>query len=242
MKKLLLSAVILFISSIASAQVTIAEPSFEQEAVIVKSETEGIEIEIEHAKIKKTENIGTALLFGVGNQSTYYELPNPKSKTTLSNECYDKDLQFILSWSDNKRSPKRLFQIVPLEIQKKRRIYNVGKYKVVTGVETQANQGYINFTAVKYGEYSYLVTIPKDELLKVRDNNFGEVEKFGKQYVIRLLNSSAQNLSDTEDFLTFGIDIPTKEQLNLMKSFNKKEKDGEDANEEMNNEETDDLV
>lgn len=85
-----------------------------------------------------------------------------------------------------------LFQIVPLEIQKKRRIYNVGK--------------------------------------------------FGKQYVIRLLNSSAQNLSDTEDFLTFGIDIPTKEQLNLMKSFNKKEKDGEDANEEMNNEETDDLV
>ncbi len=68
------------------------------------------------------------------------------------------------------------------------------------------------------------------------------VEKFGKQYVIRLLNSSAQSLSDTEDFLTFGIDIPTKEQLNLMKSFNKKEKDGEDAEEEMNNEETDDLV
>lgn len=119
----------------------------------------------------------------------------------------------------------------------------MGKYKVVTGVETQANQGYINFTAVKYGEHSYLVTIPKDELLKVRDNNFGEVEKFGKQYVIRLLNSSAQNLSDTEDFLTFGIDIPTKEQLNLMKSFNKKEKDGEGAEEEeMNNEETDDLV
>lgn len=119
MKKLLLSAVILFISSIASAQVTIAEPSFEQEAVIVKSETEGIEIDIEHAIIKKTEDIGTALLFGVGNQSTYYELPNPKSKTTLSNECYDKDLQFILSWSDNKRSLNAFSRYYRLKFRKK---------------------------------------------------------------------------------------------------------------------------
>ena len=185
------------------AAISIEEPEFEQEAILVINETEGIPLEIEHSKLRATANVGMALL-GVPKGSEYYQLEGPESPVTLDASAYNHDLHIIISWSDNKRSPKRLFQIIPLEIQKKRRIYNVAKLTAFKGT-VAADQGYVNFNAEKYGDHSYLITIPAEELKKLRDDNEGEMKKFGKQFVIRLLNASTDKLSDNEDFLTFGI-------------------------------------
>ncbi len=205
MKKTLLSIVLLLASTTTFAQInkdniSIPEPEFEQEAVLVISETEGIPLDVEHSKLKTTYNVGMAML-GVTQGNGYYELQGAASPTTVTGDAYNNDLHIIISWSDNKRSPKRLFQIIPLEIQKKRRIYNVTKINSFKGTES-AHQGTVDFKAEKYGEHSYLITIPAAELIKDQK----EIYKFGRQFIIRLLNASAEKLSDTEDFLTFGIE------------------------------------
>lgn len=213
MKKIILP-ILLFFAAFASkaqinpASISVAEPEFEQEAILVTSETEGIPLEIEHSKLRTTANAGLALL-GIAKGSQYYQIEGPASPVTLDASAYENDLYIIIAWEDNKRSPKRLFQIIPLEIQKKRRIYNAAKLTAFKGT-VSADQGYVNFSAEKYGEHSYLIKIPAQELSKLRDNNNGEFKKFGKQFVIRLLNASTEKLSDNEDFITFGIAKPNK--------------------------------
>lgn len=188
--------------------INVPEPEFEQEAILLTNESEGISLEIEHSKLKATTNVGMALL-GVVKGSEYYELPGHAAPITLDASAFDHDMYIIISWADNKRSPKRLFQIIPLEIQKNRRIYNANKFNSFKGA-VAADQGYVDFTAKKYGEHSYLIKISSDELKKLRDNNKGEMKKYGKQFIIRLLNASTDKLSDTEDFITFGISKPNK--------------------------------
>lgn len=195
-------------AQINQASISVVEPEFEQEAILVTSETEGIPLEVEHSKLRATANVGMAML-GIAKGSEYYQLEGAESPVTLDASAYDNDMYIIISWEDNKRSPKRLFQIIPLEIQKKRRIYNVAKLTAFKGT-VAADQGYVNFSAEKYGEHSYLIRIPAEELRKLRDDNGGEMKKYGKQFVIRLLNASTDKLSDTEDFLTFGIAKPNK--------------------------------
>lgn len=222
MKTLLISIMILA-ASVADAQITIAEPEFEQEAVIVKNNTTGTNLKLEYAKQKRTEDYGTtAVLFGEGDQSQYYEFAREKSPVTLTNDSYDKDLQLILSWSDNKLSPQRLIQIIPLEIQKNKRIYNLGDYDVVTKSETFDEPTCIDFSAVKYGTRSYLITIPKSELQKLRCGNQEEVKKYGKQYLIHIKEPASDRVSANECFLTFGIEQPSPSQLNLMNNLDKK--------------------
>ena len=212
MKNVLLMAAAIFIALASRAQVLdpsaiqVEEPDFEQEAVLVINETEGIPLEVEHSKLRATANVGMALL-GVPKGSEYYQLEGPESPVTLDASAFDNDMYIIISWEDNKRSPKRLFQIIPLEIQKNRRIYNVAKLTAFKGT-VAADQGYVNFSAEKYGDHSYLVKIPAEELKALRDNNKGEMKKYGKQFIIRLLDASTDKLSDTEDFITFGIAKP----------------------------------
>ncbi len=213
MKQILFSVLLFLAFLTASAQIdqasiSVPEPEFEQEAILVTSATEGIPLEIEHSKLRTTANAGLALL-GIAKGSQYYQIEGPASPVTLDASAYENDLYIIIAWEDNKRSPKRLFQIIPLEIQKKRRIYNTAKLTAFKGT-VSADQGYVNYTADKYGEHSYLIKIPAQELSKLRDNNSGEMKKFGKQFIIRLLNASTEKLSDTEDFITFGIAKPNK--------------------------------
>lgn len=217
--KTILISLLMLTATVARAQITIAEPQFEQEATIVMNDTAGVELQLEYAIQKRTENVGTAILFGEGNKSLYYEISGAKSPVTLSNDCYEKDLQLIFSWSDNRLSPKRLIQIYPLEIQKKRRIYNVGDYDVVSNTETYGQENCVKFTAEKYGTHSYLITIPKSELMALRDGNLNEAKKFGKQYLIHIIAPATNNTSATECFLTFGIEKPTLPQLNYMKTL-----------------------
>lgn len=215
-----ISIITLFVilaNSLINAQVheelpiTVPEPEFEQEAILLTSNTTGIPLEIEHAIIKGTTNIGMALL-GETKGSVYFQLNGSASPTTLDPSAYKRDLFIIISWENNRKAPARLFQIIPLEIQEKRRIYNISKFNSLTGKSVSADQGYINFTATKYGDHSYLIKISTEELMKATQENAKDILKYGKQFIICILNSSTNNLSDTEDFITFGIEKPEKKK------------------------------
>lgn len=76
--KTILISLLMLTATVARAQITIAEPKFEQEATIVMNDTAGVELQLEYAKQKRTENVGTAILFGEGNKSLYYEISGAK--------------------------------------------------------------------------------------------------------------------------------------------------------------------
>ena len=66
--KTILISLLMLTATVARAQITIAEPKFEQEATIVTNDTAGVGLQLEYAKQKRTENVGTAILFGEGNK------------------------------------------------------------------------------------------------------------------------------------------------------------------------------
>ena len=211
LKHVLLAIILGFVAmnveaaKIDADSIVVTEPEFDQEIAVVTSENSSVLLPLEHGKVKTSSNIGLAML-GIEKTSMYLEFEGAMSPVTLSRVAYNGDLHFILSWKDNDLNPKRIIQILPLEIKKNRRIYNGLKSNSFTSTSEAFTQNSVKFTAKRYGEHSYLITIPRSELLLFRDKNEKEFRKFGKQYLVRIVCSNTEQMSDTEDLFTFGIE------------------------------------
>ena len=211
LKHVLLAIILGFVAmnveaaKIDSDSIVVTEPEVDQEIAVVTSENSSVLLPLEHGKVKTSSNIGLAML-GIEKTSMYLEFEGAMSPVTLSRVAYNGDLHFILSWKDNDLNPKRIIQILPLEIKKNRRIYNGLKSNSFTSTSEAFTQNSVKFTAKRYGEHSYLITIPRSELLLFRDKNEKEFRKFGKQYLVRIVGSNTEQMSDTEDLFTFGIE------------------------------------
>ncbi len=211
LKHVLLAIILGFVAmnveaaKIDADSIVVTEPEFDQEISVVTSENSSVLLPLEHGKVKTSSNIGLAML-GIEKTSMYLEFEGAMSPVTLSRVAYNGDLHFILSWKDNDLNPKRIIQILPLEIKKNRRIYNGLKSNSFTSTSEAFTQNSVKFTAKRYGEHSYLITIPRSELLLFRDKNEKEFRKFGKQYLVRIVGSNTEQMSDTEDLFTFGIE------------------------------------
>ncbi|MGM9823967.1 MAG: hypothetical protein ACI30Q_06300 [Muribaculaceae bacterium] len=211
LKHVLLAIILGFVAmnveaaKIDADSIVVTEPEFDQEIAVVTSENSSVLLPLEHGKVKTSSNIGLAML-GIEKTSMYLEFEGAMSPVTLSRVAYNGDLHFILSWKDNDLNPKRIIQILPLEIKKNRRIYNGLKSNSFTSTSEAFTQNSVKFTAKRYGEHSYLITIPRSELLLFRDKNEKEFRKFGKQYLVRIVGSNTEQMSDTEDLFTFGIE------------------------------------
>ena len=211
LKHVLLAIILGFVAmnveaaKIDADSIVVTEPEFDQEIAVVTSENSSVLLPLEHGKVKTSSNIGLAML-GIEKTSMYLEFEGAMSPVTLSRVAYNGDLHCILSWKDNDVNPKRIIQILPLEIKKNRRIYNGLKSNSFTSTSEAFTQNSVKFTAKRYGEHSYLITIPRSELLLFRDKNEKEFRKFGKQYLVRIVGSNTEQMSDTEDLFTFGIE------------------------------------
>lgn len=81
------------------------------------------------------------------------------------------DLRFIVKGESNETDPMDCYRIVRFTYSKKeRRIQWMEFEPALLGTEDTANAGYVNFSAHKYGEQSYLLTIPSSEL---EDGEYG---------------------------------------------------------------------
>ena len=76
---------------IEGVKIEVPEPEFEQDAILLTSNTEGIPLPIEHSKLKSTEHVGLALI-GVGKVNNYFQLDGPASKVTLDTTAYYHDI------------------------------------------------------------------------------------------------------------------------------------------------------
>lgn len=88
-----------------------------------------------------------------GGKSEYQVVPN------------DSNLRFIVRGESNETDPMDCYRIVRFTSSKKeRRIQWMEFEPDLLGTEDTAKKGYVNFSAQKYGEKSYLITIPASEL------------------------------------------------------------------------------
>ena len=186
-----------------ATKIAVAEPEFEMDALLLVNETQAVPLQLENSTVRSTYDMAVALV-GVDQMNTYHQFPGGQSPVTLGKEAFNHDLYIIVRWSDNSLNPNRLIQIMSVEIKKNRRIYNVMKTSNLEGVKL-SNQNLVNFTASKYGESSYLIKISSDELRRYREGNKKEMNKFGKQFILRFNDTREGRVTDTEAFLTFGI-------------------------------------
>ncbi len=74
----------------------------------------------------------------------------------------DGDLRFVVREEEHETDPAELYRIVRLKTSKKERRVQWMEYSpALLGTEEAEENGYIGFRASKYGEQSYLLTVPQ---------------------------------------------------------------------------------
>lgn len=175
MKILLLLVSTFFMIANSIAQSPAKEPEFIGEALLLKSD---------NSTLKLDKSIPKATFkHGLGSAKVFIEIPGCCASARISNT---KPIKIIVKAVDNKTDPMSIITIVNLQKKKKLRrgeIFSAG----MIGASTN-NLKYIQFSAEKYGESSYLLTIneivPGEYGITIRNPNavtetVGIISNFG---------------------------------------------------------------
>ncbi len=185
MNKILLSVAALFATISLSAQVSIAEPDFSEQVIVVKSDMEGVLLNKESAQLK-TKAGASVYIVGIGSQRTRMTL----SGTEASQRFAPGRLRMIVRAVDNKTDPLSIIAVIKLEQTKKDRRAEMAKFSTFGGASSN-NEETVVFNAKAYGEASYLLVID--------DIQPGE-------YAVTVSNPNQRDEKNSLMVATFGID------------------------------------
>lgn len=164
-------------------ELTIKEPEWQGNVLYVDSTNEGVKLEMQKSYLK-TKAGASMYVVGVGKIKSKSHVNGVTSNLLIPRT---ENLQFIVKNSTNEVDPSSLINIFPLERGTKTRFVEVASTGTFSGAENM-NINYVSFSAKKYGESSYLITIPKIK---------------NGEYAITLANTSG-------DFNLFTVGIPVK--------------------------------
>lgn len=155
MRKVFLSLLFgLCFSFNAKAQdVTVAEPEFAEETLLLVSDTEGVLLKRENGTVKS--KAGASLyLTGIGKVKSRLTLPGAKSVNTTKGAS---TTRLVIKAIDNKTDPNSFVNVFKFDIyMNKERRYQLAEVGTLSKAETN-NLSSIDFRAKKYGESSYLI-------------------------------------------------------------------------------------
>ena len=156
----------------------IKEPEFINSYCIMTSDDSFESLPREIGTIKRHENIVSNATGGVGNVSssvtTAGALAGTKGMDIVlegghSSYVVPKDMKtisLVIKAKDNESDPMELYRIVRFNGSKKdRRIQWMDFSPALLGSEKAQKSGYVNFVAHKYGEQSYIITLPEKEMI-----------------------------------------------------------------------------
>ena len=187
MKKLFISFAMLLAAGSTFAQVTVSEPEFINSYCILTSDSTLAILPKESGSIQKHENkakkwtkiIGGAadVVGAVGMVGAYTSgslsgavtgIRAAGTKSSAYTVTRDgKDARLLIKGENNEQDPMELYRIVRFKASKKdRRIQWMEFQPALIGTKETQKAGYVGFTGHKYGEQSYLLTIPAAELEK----------------------------------------------------------------------------
>ena len=154
------------------------EPEFINSYCIMTSDDTFVVLPKENGTIKSHQNIVSNATGGVGNVSssdtTAGVLVSTKGMDIVlegghSSYVVPKDMKtisFVIKAKNNEIDPMELYRIVRFNSSKKdRRIQWMDFSPAFLGSEKAKKSGYVNFIAHKYGEQSYTLTLPENEML-----------------------------------------------------------------------------
>ncbi len=154
------------------------EPEFINSYCIMTSDDSFVVLPKENGTIKSHQNIVSNASEGVGNVSnsvtTAGALAGTKGMDIVlegehSSYVVPKDMKtisLVIKAKDNESDPMDLYRIVRFNSSKKdRRIHWMDFSPALLGTEKAQKSGYVNFIAHKYGEQSYILTLPEKEMI-----------------------------------------------------------------------------
>lgn len=155
MKKILLTfAMAAFFAIGMNAQVTVAEPDFAEETLLLISDSEGLLLNRENGTVK-TKAGASLYLTGIGKVKSRLTLAGTNSVSKVKGAS---TTRLIVKAKDNKTDPNSFINIFQFEIKGKERRYQLAETGTLSKAETN-NLSSVDYKAKKYGENSYLLVL-----------------------------------------------------------------------------------
>ncbi len=154
MKKFLLSLVMLACGMSMNAQVTVTEPEFADETLLLVSNSEGVLLKRESGTVK-TKAGASLYLVGIGKVKSRLTLAGT---TSASKAQGSETTRLISKAKDNNTDPNSFISSFKFDVTSKERRYQIAESGTLSKTETN-NLASIEFKAKKYGKSSYLIVL-----------------------------------------------------------------------------------
>ena len=155
--KTLLGAALLLLAGAAQAQTipeTTPEPEFIGEIVTVRPDGTVAKLEKQSVQMRTRAN-ASAVIFGIGKAKTKIIIDTPEAAVRLKG---DNDIRFIVKAVDNATDPISIINVFRFETNKKKRLAELSSVSSFGSVKSNKLER-LRFSAEKYGEKSYLLTL-----------------------------------------------------------------------------------
>ena len=156
MKKALVTLMVFILASVnTEAQVTVAEPEFAEETLLLTSDSEGVLLTRENGTVK-TKAGASLYLTGIGKVKSRLTLAGAESVNKTKGKS---TTRLIVKAKDNSTDPNSFINIFKFEVYKnKERRYLLAEAGTLSKTETN-NLSSVDYKAKKYGECSYLIVM-----------------------------------------------------------------------------------
>lgn len=154
MKKTLLTLALALVSMCSMAQVTVAEPEFAEETLLLTSDKEGVKLTRENGTVK-TKAGASLYITGIGKVKSRLTLEGTTSRSKVKGAS---TTRLIVKAADNKTDPNSFINIFKFEIKGKERRYQLAEAGTLSKSESN-NLASIEYQAKKYGESSYYIVM-----------------------------------------------------------------------------------
>lgn len=148
-----LAIALMAVTGIKAQNVTVEEPEFAEETLLLTSDTQGVKLARENADVK-TKAGASLYLVGIGKVKSRLVLTGTKSPSKATGSS---TTRLILKAADNKTDPNSFVNIFKFEVKGKERRYQLAESG--TFKDQSNNLAAIDFKAKKYGDSSYYIVM-----------------------------------------------------------------------------------
>ena len=147
-------ALVCAFACVSAQNVTVPEPDFIEETLLLTSDTSAVKLTRENATIK-TKIGASVYLFGIGKAKSRLTIKGRKSASKAEGEA---TTRLIVKGANNNTDPNSFINIFKFPVKGNERRYQVAEAGTFSPTEKN-NLAAIEYQAKKYGESSYLLTL-----------------------------------------------------------------------------------
>lgn len=140
--------------NLKAQNVTVAEPEFSEETLLLVSDSEGVKLSRENGTVK-TKAGASLYLTGIGKVKSRLTLAGA---TSTSKAKGGTTTRLIVKAADNKTDPNSFINVFKFEVKGKERRYQLAESGTLSKSESNSLAS-VDYKAKKYGESSYLLVL-----------------------------------------------------------------------------------